>query len=423
MTPAARIQAAIEILAALETTQKPADRFLRDWFRSRRYAGSKDRAAVGERVFSVLRSRASLSWRMGSEEPRALAIASLLRDETPEDEVARIFGDGGYGPAPLSTQELQAMATRSGAEPPLCVRGEFPSWLEPELERAFGNDLLPEMEALNARASVDLRVNALKFNRDDVLARLRADGFSIEPTPLAPYGLRVAIGDGVAALSRHPLYLSGAFEFQDEAAQLAAHLCAARPGVRVLDLAAGAGGKSLALAADMKNDGVVVACDIRPDALDELRERAARAGATAIRPRLGEPPAEEFDIVLVDAPCSGSGTWRRQPELKWRLKPARLHEFQRMQDELLRKAASHVRPGGRLVYATCSILPMENEDRVRQFLAEQSSFTILPADVAAQAVRVGATIAMTSFFNASPRRTSTDGFFTAIMERANSSVA
>lgn len=419
MTPAARIQAAIEILAALEATRKPADRFLRDWFRARRYAGSKDRAAVAERVFSVFRHRASLAWRMNSEEPRALAIASLLREGMNADELDRFFSGEGYGPSALRAEERQAIATPPPGEPPLPVRGEFPAWLEPELQRAFGDDLLAELEALNSRAGIDLRVNVLKAKRDDVLARLSSDGFAIEPTPFAPHGLRLAAGAGTAALNRHPLYLSGAFEFQDEAAQIASLLCGSRPGDRVLDLAAGAGGKSLALAADMRNEGEIVACDIRAEALDELRARATRAGATVIRPHLGEPPAGEFDIVMVDAPCSGSGTWRRQPELKWRLGHERLEAFHRTQEELLGRAASYVRPGGRLIYATCSILPSENEDRVEQFLVEQRLFKVCPAEVMARRVGIEASSAIQRFFVASPRKTATDGFFTAILERTD----
>ncbi len=416
MTPAARIQAAIEILAALDTTQRPADRFLRDWFRSRRYAGSKDRAAIAERVFVILRHRASLAWRMNSEEPRALAIASLLREGVLADELDRIFSDDGYGPAPLHDDEGRAVNSPRSAERPAHVRGEFPAWLESELRRAFGENLLDEMAAMTSRATVDLRANLLKASRDEVLTRLQEDGYAVELTPFAPHGLRLASGEG-AALSRHPLYFSGAFEFQDEAAQIASHLSGARPEDRVLDLAAGGGGKSLALAADMKNEGEIIACDIRPEALDQLHERATRAGATSIRPHLGEPPSGEFDIVVVDAPCSGSGTWRRQPELKWRLTAERLGEFCQTQDELLRRAASHVRQGGRLVYMTCSILPRENEDRVEQFLAEQRHFAICPADVAIRGVGLGSLLTASRFFVASPCKTSTDGFFTAIMQR------
>jgi 16S rRNA (cytosine967-C5)-methyltransferase len=191
----------------------------------------------------------------------------------------------------------------------------------------------------------------------------------------------------------------------------------------VLDLAAGAGGKALALAADMKNEGEIVACDIRAGALEELRARTERAGATIIGPHLGEPPQGEFDIVMVDAPCSGSGTWRRQPELKWRLTRQRLEEFCRTQDALLRKAASHVRVGGRLIYATCSILPLENEDRVEQFLAERRSFALCPAGTDVRSVGLGTPSTAGRFFVASPRKTATDGFFTAIMERKAESVA
>jgi len=217
-------------------------------------------------------------------------------------------------------------------------------------------------------------------------------------------------------LQRHALFASGAFEFQDEAAQIASHLCEAKPGMRVLDLAAGAGGKSLALAADMNNEGEIVACDVREGALAELASRAARAGVSIIRTCAGEPPEGAFDIVLVDAPCSGSGTWRRQPELKWRLTPQRLEEYGRTQDQLLEAAVSRVRAGGWLVYATCSVLPAENEDRIAQFLGNNPSFVVVPVRDSRQAVTPKQQAS--AFFVATPRRTSTDGFFAAILARS-----
>jgi 16S rRNA (cytosine967-C5)-methyltransferase len=214
------------------------------------------------------------------------------------------------------------------------------------------------------------------------------------------------------------MFESGAFEFQDEAAQIASLLCAAKPGERILDLAAGAGGKSLALAAQMKNRGEIVACDIRQTALQQLAARAARAGTTIIRTRLiaGEPPDGPFDAVLLDAPCSGSGTWRRQPELRWRLTPDVLSARTKLQDTLLDQAAACVRPGGRLIYATCSILPCENEDRIEAFLKRHPEFSIRPcADVWRESIQT--TLPAGGFFKASPLRTQTDGFFAAVMER------
>jgi 16S rRNA (cytosine967-C5)-methyltransferase len=417
MTPSARIEAAIEILSALENTAMPADRFIRDWFRRRRYAGSKDRAAVAERVFDILRHRSSYAWRMRSEAPRSLAIASLLRDGESAESIEALFSGEGYGPAALSEEEHASLLSPPEGEPPLAARGEFPAWLEPELLRAFGSDLLVEMVALQSRASIDLRVNTLKAERAEVLAALRNEGFDAEPTPFAPFGIRIPAGEGSAALSRNELFEQGVFEFQDEAAQIAALLVGAKPGMAVLDLAAGAGGKSLALAAAMRNQGEIVAGDIDQGRLAQIGPRAERAGATIILPR---PAAagEMFDRVLVDAPCSGTGTWRRQPELRWRLTPERLAALQKTQDSLLDDGARHTGPGGRLVYATCSILPCENEDRIAAFLERHPDFAIRPArSVWTESVKAAAPPGMGEFFKATPLKDGMDGFFTAILER------
>ncbi len=411
MTPSARIQSAIEILQGLGGTAQPVDRFLRDWFRMRRYAGSKDRAAVAERVFSILRKRASLAWRMQSEEPRALAIASLLCEGAALENIEALFGGEGYGPSALSQTERDAIATPLQG-PPLYVQGEFPLFLEAELTRAFGPSLLEEMTALQARAPVDLRVNTLKAERGDVLADLKAAGFAAEPTSYSPHGIRIPPGAGSASLSRSPLFESGAFEFQDEAAQIASLLCDAKPGMRILDIAAGAGGKALAFAAEMRNTGEIVASDIDVPKLKQLAIRAERAGATIIH--IAATPVGDFDAVFLDAPCSGSGTWRRQPELKWRLTPQRLTELCALQDTLLDAAAKRVKPGGRLVYATCSLLPCENEDRVAAFLARHGDFAVTPA---AELWNGAAPPGLERFFKASPNVTGTDGFFAAIIRR------
>jgi 16S rRNA (cytosine967-C5)-methyltransferase len=397
MTPAARLQMAIDILEGLNGTTQPADRYIKDWFKARRFAGSKDRRDIAERVFHIFRHHARFMHRMGSDAPRALAIAALLA----EGGDPETFFTGGYGPAPLSDAERAAIAA-APTDAPAWVQGEFPQFLESELTRAFGENPLPEMAAFQSRAPVDLRVNTLKANRDEVLAALIADGISC--TALPGNAIRCPAG---TSLNKHALFESGAFEIQDEAAQIAAGLAEAEPGMRVLDLAAGAGGKSLALAAAMQNQGEIIASDIRGPALAELETRAARAGATIIRTRLlGEPPDYAalngpFDIVFLDAPCSGSGTWRRQPELKWQLSPEKLARFTALQDRLLAQAgrlAPNTQGRARLVYATCSILPCENEDRVAHFLAVNPQFRRLAPD-----------------FRASPVRTGTDGFYAAIL--------
>jgi 16S rRNA (cytosine967-C5)-methyltransferase len=405
---------AIEILEGLEKTAQPTDRFLKSWFRIRRFAGSKDRRAIAERVFAVQRRRAALAHRMGGDAPRALMIAALLEAD---QDVAALF-TGGYGPPPLTDAERLAIAATPSSAPDW-VRGEYPLWLEPELRRAFGERLLDEMAAFIARAPTDLRVNTLKADRDAVIAASTRMGLVAAPTPYAPHGIRIAGEAG--NLSQSPLFESGAFEFQDEAAQIAAHLCGARPGMRVLDLAAGAGGKSLAFAAAMRNQGEIVACDVRGAALAELQKRASRAGVTIIKtfvleggPLEHAQPSGLFDAVFVDAPCSGTGTWRRQPELRWRLAPARLAELMALQDRLLDQAAGLVRPGGRLFYATCSILPSENQDRVAAFQVRHPAFESLNL---AENGGANPPPGLTWDFRASPAGTGTDGFFCAGLRR------
>jgi 16S rRNA (cytosine967-C5)-methyltransferase len=411
MTPAARTQAAIDILAGLAGTQQPVDRYLRDFFRARRYAGAKDRRAIGERVFDVLRHRGSLAHRLQDDSPRALVIAALL---AAGDDPAGLFS-GGYGPPPLTEAERAAIAATPPPAPPH-VTGEYPLWLEPSLVRAFGAALPEEMLVLQARAPVDLRVNSLKASRPNVLAALKAEGVAAEATPYSPVGIRIPPGEGSATLAKSKLFLSGAFEFQDEAAQLASLLAGARPGMRVLDLAAGAGGKSLAMAAAMNNQGEILAFDDVAKRLAPLAERAARAGAGCITlaEKRGGPlwGNGKFDLVFLDAPCSGTGTWRRQPELRWRLTPERLAELTRLQDWLLDDAARHTSPGGVLAYATCSLLPEENEDRVAGFLARN------PAFARRNPIWNGPDIpGLGQDFRASPAKTGTDGFYCAWLER------
>jgi 16S rRNA (cytosine967-C5)-methyltransferase len=389
MTPAARLQAAIDILST--GTAQPLDRQLKAWFRGHRFAGSGDRRAITERVYAIFRHHAHFAHRMGSDDPRALAIASLLADgESPEN-----YFTGGYGPLPLGDAERATIAAAPGL-PPSWVDGEYPEWLEEELRRSFGEKLAEEMRALQHRAPVDIRVNRLKARRDEVLAQLTADGFDCAKLENLADAIRCSAG---AALTAHPLFATGAFEIQDAAAQEAVELCQVKPGMRVLDFTAGAGGKSLGLAAAMENKGEIVASDIRGEALFELSRRADRAGAGIIKTHLlGPLPQGPFDLVLLDAPCSGSGTWRRQPELKWRLTPDRLVELCALQDHLLGQAAGFQ---ARLVYATCSILTRENEDRVEAFLAAHPDFSRTGAD-----------------FHASPAVTGSDGFFASVLTRA-----
>src|SRR5579871_4238428 len=269
MTPGARLQAVIDILQS--GGAEPLDRQLNGWFRAHRFAGAKDRRAITERVYGILRQRAHFAHRMQGDTPRALVLASLLADGEDPDALFT----GGYGPSPL-TQEERAIIAREPGPAPGWVEGEYPSWLEEELRRAFGARLGEEMRAFQARAPVDLRVNRLKTGRDEVLTALSGAGISCSEIADLPDAIRCPPG---VALTDLALYRDGAFEIQDASAQRVAALCEAHPGTRVLDLAAGAGGKSLALAAAMQNRGEIVACDIRQPALQQLAARASRAGA------------------------------------------------------------------------------------------------------------------------------------------------
>jgi 16S rRNA (cytosine967-C5)-methyltransferase len=394
MTPAARLQAVIEILGL--GGSEPLDRQLKTWFRGHRFAGAKDRRAIAERVYGIFRRRAHFAHRMGNEDPRALAIASVLAEgENPE----ALF-TGGYGPQLLTEGEREVIVHPPPATP-AWVENEYPAWLEDEIRRAFGERLPEEMQAFQARAPVDLRVNTLKAGRAEVLSTLRADGFAAETLAELPDAIRCTFG---ANLTAHPLFAAGAFEIQDASAQRSVALCDVRPGMQVLDLAAGAGGKSLALAAAMQNRGKLLAFDDKPERLKPLAERAARAGASVITiaERRGGPlwGNGRFDLVFLDVPCSGSGTWRRQPESKWRLTRERLAELESIQDWLFADAARHTIAGGKLVYATCSILPRENQDRVETFLGAHPMFRRCRAD-----------------FLASPASTTSDGFYAAFLTR------
>jgi 16S rRNA (cytosine967-C5)-methyltransferase len=421
MTPAARIQSAIEILSGLDETKLPADRYLRDWFRVRRYAGSKDRAAVAQTVYDVLRHRGSLAWRMGREDARSLVIGSLLSQNNSSDDIARLFDGTGYGPAPLTENEQRDIAGPA-SDPPPHISGEYPLWLEPELARSLGDSLQAEMQAMQGRAPVDLRVNTLRAAREETLVGLRSLGIKAQPTPFAPLGIRIPSAEGLGALQHTRFFQTGAFEFQDEASQIAALLCAAKPGMRVLDLAAGAGGKALAMAADMENQGEILALDIDATRLKQIGPRARRAGATIITAtdKRGGPlwGNGKFDSVLVDAPCSGSGAWRRNPETKWRLTPERLRELTELQAWLIDDGARHTKPGAHLVYATCSVLRCENEDVIDAFLARNTEFRAIPAvDVWHSVTERETPPGLQHYFKASPLKIGTDGFFACIMTR------
>jgi 16S rRNA (cytosine967-C5)-methyltransferase len=432
MTPAARVAAAIEVLTDVATRHRPASEALKDWGRAHRFAGSGDRSAIGNLVFDVLRRRASLAWRMGSDAPRALVLGGWhhLWGE-PIEAIAAAAADP-HGPGALSDEERTALAEGSLEGAPDWVRADLPEWLAPRLSASLALGLVEEGEALARRAPVDLRVNTLKAKREKVLARLSR--FDAVATPWSPVGVRVPVGERTARaphVEGETEYARGWFEVQDEGSQVAALLAGARPGDQVVDLCAGAGGKTLALAAEMDNRGQVYAYDADARRFGDIVARIDRSGARNIQlrsPKTAEPLADlrdRADLVLIDAPCTGSGTWRRRPDAKWRLTEAQLGQRIVEQDGVLVDGARLVRPGGRLVYVTCSILPEENEERVAAFLAQAPDFAL--ADPAESWLTAFADVVPERFVTTvgdagrairlTPASAGTDGFFVAVMSR------
>jgi 16S rRNA (cytosine967-C5)-methyltransferase len=427
VTPAARIAAAIELLAAIEgAPSRPADAVASDFFRARRFIGSGDRRAVSARIWQVLRERRRLDWWLAriraAPTARLLVAASLLLEGWTADGVAQAFSGGQFAPDPLDAAEravARALAGRTLDHPemPEAVHLEVPDFLVSDLRIRFGDALVPELAALLAPAPLDLRTNLLKADRETARAALAAEGLAAEPTPLSPWGLRIATRAPVTA---GEAFGAGLVEIQDEGSQLVSLLVDARPGQRVCDFCAGAAGKTLALAAMMDNRGALVACDVNARRLEASVRRLRRAGAHNVERHLLLPGdkwakrhARGFDRVLVDAPCSGSGTWRRNPDARLRLDETDVAELVVRQAAILDRAAPLVRSGGRLVYATCSLLAQENEDQVAAFLDRNPGFSSLPPRHVWALDLPGAG----EHLRLSPLRHGTDGFFAAVLER------
>ena len=416
MTPAARLSAAIEVVADIESRRRPASDALKDWGLSHRFAGSGDRAAIASLVYDALRRRASAAWLMGAETPRAVLLGALkLARGMSAGEIAALCNGSRFAPEPLTEEEERALDVGSLAEAPLHVAGDCPEWIAPSLARAFGGDAVSELKALAERAPLDLRANLLRTTRDAALADL--PHWTVAATPHSPWGLRVAPGpDGRSpSVQSDPAFLEGRIEIQDEGSQLAALLSGAKPGETVIDLCAGGGGKTLALAAMMSCRGRLIATDADPRRLAPIHERLRRAGAgaEARTPRgKADPLADleaEADLVVVDAPCTGTGTWRRNPDAKWRLRPGSLSLRVSEQASVLERAARLVKPGGRIAYITCSVLPEENDEAIATFLLRMPGARV---EAMPEAASLGDVIRTTRYgLQMSPRRTGTDGFY------------
>jgi 16S rRNA (cytosine967-C5)-methyltransferase len=430
MTPAARIAAAIELLSAVDgAPRKPADAVANAFFRDRRFIGSGDRRAVSERAWGVIRARRRLDWwlvRVGARvSPRLLVAASLLVEGWTLAGVQQSFSGGQFGPTHLTGDEAAMLRGLEGHTPdhpdmPEAVRCEVPDWVLPALRLRFGDTLPAEMAAMGEAAPLDLRVNLLKGTREEALAALAAENIEAVAAPLSPWGLRI---EGRRLVSGGAAFQSGLVEIQDEGSQLLAALVGAEPQMRVADWCAGAGGKTLAMAMTMQNRGHMVACDVSAPRLDGAVRRLRRAGVHNVERHLIEAGdkwtkrrAGSFDRVLVDAPCTGTGTWRRNPDARGRLSERDLTELVAKQAAILAKAAVLVRKGGRLVYATCSLLPAENEAQVDGFLETHPEFRLLPLEQAWG--QPGPAPCHGPYLSLTPLRHGTDGFFGAVLERA-----
>jgi 16S rRNA (cytosine967-C5)-methyltransferase len=435
MTPAARLSAAIELIETIDVQRVPASKALKEWGTAHRFAGSGDRAAISGLVWDVLRRRASSAWIMGEDTPRARLLGMLRLERGLNTEAIAALCDGGrFAPASLSEAERSALTSNSLQAAPAHVAGDYPEWLDSYLAEVFGEDRALEATAMASRAPLDLRVNTLKAKREKVLASSAHLG--TVPTPWSPIGLRIELGADARNPGIHAeeAFIKGQIEVQDEGSQLAALLSAAKPGEQVIDLCAGAGGKTLALAAQMAGKGRLIATDHDKRQLAPIHERLSRAGVHNCDVRTPKGQGKDggdalsdirasADLVMIDAPCTGTGTWRRNPDAKWRMRPGALEVRLKDQAEVLDHAAHLVKPGGRIAYITCSVLVPENGGQIRQFLARHPDFAVVPPsqtmtvlwdkaeDFAAATLQSAEGLLMT------PRRTGTDGFFVSVLRK------
>ncbi|KQZ93231.1 MFS transporter [Mesorhizobium sp. Root157] len=422
-----RLAAAIEVLDDIGRRQRPAAEALKDWGLSHRFAGGGDRAAIGNIVYDALRRRRSAGWLLEADTPRAIAFGALLLEwgETATSLNQALDGDK-FAPTPLDETELRTISERRLAEAPQEVRADCPDWCVPLIESSFGSDWVEEGAALAARPPLDLRVNILKADRGKVLAELARTG--ARAAEIAANGIRIA---PIQGSGRHPnvqaelAFQNGWFEVQDEGSQLVSELAGATAGMQVLDYCAGAGGKSLALSAAMDNHGQIFAHDAERARLAPIFERIRRAGnrniqAVSRRAEL-EPLKDHMDIVLVDAPCTGSGTWRRRPDAKWRLTQRQLDARKAEQAAILDTASEYVKPGGLLAYVTCSVFEDENGGQVAAFMDRIGNF--IPVDHRdLWSGRIGshgssARFATSGGISLSPALTGTDGFYFCALRR------
>jgi 16S rRNA (cytosine967-C5)-methyltransferase len=430
MTPAARLSAAIEVFANIESERRPAADALKSWGQSHRFAGSGDRAAIAGLVYDALRRRASSAFIMGADSARGVLLGMLKRERGLDSAAIATLCDGSrFAPEALSDDERARLDAADMSGAPAHVAGDYPEWLDPYFTQSFGEDRAEEGAALASRAPLDLRVNTLAANRDKAAAMLSDLG--PEAARWSPWGLRIHLSADAKSPAVHaePAFLKGLVEVQDEGSQLAALFSGAKPGEQAIDLCAGAGGKTLALAAMMQNKGQLYATDDDKRRLAPIHDRLKRSGARNVQVRNPKSVGGEIDdlagrmdLMLIDAPCTGTGAWRRNPDAKWRMRPGALEQRTKEQAAILDRAVPLIKAGGRIAYVTCSVLEEENGAQVRGFLSRHPQFSVRPpAEVAGalgerafmftKAARLSAEgLLMT------PRTTDTDGFFVSVLQ-------
>ncbi|MBE6452003.1 MAG: RsmB/NOP family class I SAM-dependent RNA methyltransferase [Alphaproteobacteria bacterium] len=398
----ARYQAVLELITEIFNNSKPADNIINEYLRNRKYIGSKDRKFITDKTWNIIRNRLKLEFDSGAKDARNILLWSI------KDKLSEVFDDSPYGLSPLTDKEKQHLALNNENPYPDYIEAECPNWLFTQISD------IEFCKALNKPAEADFRVHG--HNREDVIKRLSEEGINTYPTALSPYGIRSELRFNI---NNSATYQDGWFEVQDEASQIASLLCDTQPEHKIIDYCCGAGGKSLAISNILNNQGKILAHDINSKRLEAIKPRISRLGVKNIE--LTDIIAgndTDFDRFIIDAPCSGTGTWRRSPDAKFRITPQILKRLNQTQSELLDIASSKTKIGGRIIYITCSVLQIENEDRINEFLQNHSEFSLLDiSQLWKQKISAPYPHSNPYMLRMSPLTTNTDGFFVAILQK------
>ena len=402
MKTSARYQAVLELITEIFKDQKPADNIINEYIRNRKYIGSKDRRFITEQTWNIIRNRLKLEFDSQSKDARTILLWSI------KDNLSEIFDDSPYGLSPLTKEEQQLLNQNNDTPYPDYIEAECPQWLFSQIQNSNF------CKSLNKLAEADFRAHG--HSRDEIIKRLKEEGIDAYPTPFSPFGFRSELRFNV---NNSATYQEGWFEVQDEASQIASILCDVTATHKIIDYCCGAGGKSLAISNILNNQGKILAHDINPQRLEAIKPRISRLGVKNIElTDIIATSDTDFDRFIIDAPCSGSGTWRRAPDAKFRLTPSMLKKLNQTQSELLELAAPKTKIGGRIIYITCSVLQAENEDRINDFLQKHSEFSLLNiSQLWNQKISTPYPHSNSYMLRMSPLSTNTDGFFISILQK------